>query len=269
MLDRLRHPLFLAALVCLALAFLVEIGAAALVPRVATQPLDLGQAMAGPLADDLADLDDDEKEEALDDAQALQAQEDPPGLGIPAVALLDVLLVFTMALVALSLLVPERIHGRLQGFATLVVSILVLLATFGLLLRAFGELMLMLGLLMAVPFGTLTYLAVYGSFPTGAAAAVLSASTFLKLAFAVLLVLAHQRFLQNKGLVLLIITSIVANLVVDFLHALVPRFLASITDAVGALVGGVLALIWAVVLLIGAIVAIVKGLRVDRALKRS
>lgn len=268
MLDRLRLPLFVAALVCLALAFLVEIGAAALVPAVATEPLDLAAAMAGPLADDLADLDDDEKEDALSEARTLQAQEDPPGLGIPALALLDVLLVFTLVLVALGLLVPERIHGRVQGVATLVVSLLVLLGSIALVLRTFTELMVMLALLVSVPFGTLTYLAIYGSFPTGAAAAVLSASTFLKLAFAVLLVLAHQRFLQNKGLVLLIVTSLVAGLVVDFLHAVVPGFLVSITDAVGGLVAGVLTVVWALVLLIGSLVAIVKALRLDRSLKR-
>lgn len=268
MLDRLRRPLFLVAALLLALAFMGEIGAAVLIPRVETEPLDLAAAMAGPLADDLAELDDDEREEALDDARALQAAEEPPGLGIPSVALLDVLLVYTLALLALALLVPERIQGRLQGIATLVVSLLVLLAAIALILRAFGELLLMLGLLLAVPFGTLTYLAVYGSFATGAAAAVLSMSTLLKLGFAVVLVLAHQRFLQNKGLVLLILTSLVANLVVSFLHALVPRFLVSITDAVGAIIGGILAAIWAVVLLIGAVVAVIKALRVDRALER-
>lgn len=268
MLDRLRHPLLILALVALALAFLVEVGAGILVPKVATEPLDLGAAMDGPLADDMADLDDDEREEALGDAKALQAAEDPPGLGIPAVALLDVLLVFTMVLVALGLLMAERITGRLQGVATVIVAFLVLLASIGVLIRAFVEVVVMLALLMAVPFGTLTYLALYGSFPTGAAAAVLGTTLFLKIAFAVLLVLAHQRFLQNKGLVLLIVTSLVASLVVMFLHGIVPRFLVSITDGIGAIVAAVLTLIWAIVLLIGGIVAVIKALRVDRALKR-
>jgi hypothetical protein len=34
--------------------------------------------------------------------------------------------------------------------------------------------------------------------------------------------LAHQRFVQNKGIVLLILTSLTANIIVSFLHTLVP-----------------------------------------------
>ena len=82
---------------------------------------------------------------------------------------------------------------------------------------------------------------------------------FLKVAFAVVLVLAQQRFLQNKGFVLIIVTSLIANIVIGFLHGLVPVILVSITDAVAAIIVLVLALIWAVFLLIGSIPAIVKA----------
>jgi hypothetical protein len=87
----------------------------------------------------------------------------------------------------------------------------------------------------------------------------------LKLAFAVVLLLAHQRFLQNKGLVLIILTSLLANVILSFLHGIVPRLLVSITDAIGAIVVGILAAVWALIFLIGSIPAIVKALRVDRA----
>ena len=63
---------------------------------------------------------------------------------------------------------------------------------------------------------------------------------------------------------LLILTSLLANAVVSFLHGLVPIVLVSITDALGAIVVSVLALIWAVVLLVGALVSIVKVLRLTR-----
>ena len=86
----------------------------------------------------------------------------------------------------------------------------------------------------------------------------------LKLAFGGLLVAAHQRFLQNKGLVLLFATSLVLQLVLSFLHGLVPHVVISIADALWAIVVAIVAVVWAVVFLIGAIVGVVNALRVAR-----
>jgi hypothetical protein len=71
-------------------------------------------------------------------------------------------------------------------------------------------------------------------------------------------VLSQQRFLQNKGLVLLILTSLVANLIIGFLHAIVPGILVSITDNVASLIVVVLGAIWAVVYLVGGVVSVIK-----------
>jgi MFS superfamily sulfate permease-like transporter len=49
----------------------------------------------------------------------------------------------------------------------------------------------------------------------------------LKIPFGVCLVLAQQRFRQNKGLVLMVLTFFVATAIVSFLHGLVPGFLVS------------------------------------------
>ena len=43
----------------------------------------------------------------------------------------------------------------------------------------------------------------------------------LKIGFVAFLRSAHQRFLQNKGLMLIIIMTLMANLIVSFLHELV------------------------------------------------
>jgi VanZ family protein len=83
---------------------------------------------------------------------------------------------------------------------------------------------------------------------------------FLKLAFAACLVLAHPRFLQNKGLVLIVLTSLLANVIISFLHGFVPVFLVSITDLIAALISGVLAAVWAVFLLVGAVISVVKAI---------
>jgi hypothetical protein len=83
----------------------------------------------------------------------------------------------------------------------------------------------------------------------------------LKLAFIACLVLGQQRFIQNKGLVFMIVTSLAGNVIVGFLHGFLPRFLASITDAISGIVVGIIAVIWAIILLVGAIVSIANALR--------
>lgn len=220
MLDTLRKPLFLIAVVLIIITVLIEIGSA------------LGLAM----------------------------NNTPPGLGIPYLALLDGLLAYTILLMAASLLIPERIQGRVQGVITLIVSLLTLLAAVAQGFAALAKLIVMLQLLLAPIFGTLAYMVIFGSFPKEEAAISLSAIMTMKLTFAGFLAFAHQRFVQNKGLVLLVMTSLLASVVISLLHGLVPSFLVNITDAVAAIIIVILAAIWAIVFLIGSIIAIVKAI---------
>lgn len=228
MLDDLRKPFFIVALVLIGLAMLLEMGSSLL--------------MQAP------------------GAVGALGSEPPDGLGVSSLAVLDALVILTVALMGTALLLPERFQGRLQGIVTLVVAIVVLVFGVLLLMRAILMVSLMLGLLLAPIFGTLAYFAVFGSFDRSGAAVVLGLLVTLKFAFAICLVLAHQRFLENKGLVLLVATSLLAVLVVSFLHALVPRPLVSITDMVGAIIVAILALIWAVIFIIGSLVSIVKAI---------
>lgn len=227
-LGSLRLPFFIVSLICFALVLLAEFGALAhrLIP--------------------------------------VKDPGTPPGLGVPYLALLDGLLLFIVILMALPLLLPDRIHAKLQGIVTLIVSFLSLLGGIVMIIVALVLLMIMVSLVLAVPFGTIAYLAIYGDFATTPAQVILNLLLFLKLAGAVCLVLAHQRFLQNKGLVLLIITSLLGNLIISFLHALVPTPLVSITDAVAAIVVAILAVIWAILLLIGSLPAIFKAINITR-----
>jgi hypothetical protein len=174
---------------------------------------------------------------------------------------------WTTGLFCLGLVLPERLHGRLQGVATLVFSIILVIGAVLALVLAFIELMVMVSLFLAPPFGTLAYLALWGFFPVGDAAVLLGLVLLLKLAWAGLLILAQPRFLQNKGLVLLILTSLVTTVVLEFLHHLVPVILVSILDGLGAIVFAIIAIIWALVLLIGSIPAIVKAARATAALR--
>ena len=226
--GELRKPFLVAAVICAFAAVLIEVGSAGIV--------------------------------------ALVARGETVGLAMRDMALLDGLLLFTLLLLSAPLLLPERFLAKSQGIVSLVVSLLALLGAIVMIFVAIGLLMLMVGLLLAVPFGTIVYFVKWGGFSRGTAATTLATLMGLKLGIAVCLLLAHQRFLAHKSLVLLVLTSLLANVVIAFLHGIVPGPLASITDAIAAIVVCVLAAIWAIVLLIASLPSIVKAVRVDQAI---
>lgn len=233
MMDTLRKPFFIIALVLWVLAILVELGSGFYIDA-ASQDAHLY---------DIAN----------------------PGIGLPYLAILDGLVLFTILLIGAPLIISDRIHGRIQGIITLIVALLILLGSVVMVFTALGLLLLMVSLLLSVPFGTVIYIAKYASFDKTAAAITLTAVMSFKLGFAVFLILAHQRFLENKGLILIVLTSFLATILLSFLHGIVPRFLVSITDGIGAIITAILAAIWALVYLIGSIPSIIKALRVDKA----
>jgi hypothetical protein len=227
LLEDLRKPLFILALVFIGLAVLVELGSIAIVSK--------HVAAAGTI-----------------DAPT-------PGRGIPTSALLDGLLLYATVMMGIALIIPERIQGRLQGIVTLVVAIILLLIGIPTIIGEIALLVLMVSLLFAAPFGTIAYLVAFGSFNTDGAHIAISTIMLLKICFAVFLVLAHQRFLQNKGLMLIMITSFVATLVLGFLQSFVPGFLVSITDDIGAIIICICALIWGLIYALGGVISAVKA----------
>jgi hypothetical protein len=257
MLDRLRLLFFILAAIVLLIAIGLELGSS-LLPAQFDAALMRAQTSDSLKGSDLSQGDKDDLTNQM--VQSAQASQKPPGMAIPYMALLDGVLFYAVLLMGLALLFPERFLGRIQGLATLIVSIIVILVAFVMALKAFEELMIMVSLFLSAPFGTIAYLAIWGFFQRGTAATMLSISMLLKLIFTVLLVLGHQRFLQNKGLVGLIITSLVSCFLIGFLHAFVPGILASITDAIGAIVVMILVIIWAVFMLIGAVISVVKAI---------
>jgi hypothetical protein len=194
---------------------------------------------------------------------------DAPGLGIPYLALLDGILAYSLALMVLALLMPENLQAKLQGIVSVILMFFLALACTTLIFVALAQLLLMIGLFFAIPFGTIAYLIIWGDFPKTAAAIILSLLMTLKIGTSICLVLAHQRFLKDIGLILLILTSFIATIVVSFLHGLVPGPLVSITDAVAAIIVGIIALIWAIVVLIGSIIAVVFALTTSAELRSS
>ena len=252
--DSLRRPIFFLALALIAIVVLTELGAALIPLNTGTGPGS--SALSGELREEFDDLDDEQKAEL----SALGSGDAPPGLGILYMALLDGVVLFSVALMGVSLLIPEGVHGRLQGCVTLVFMLFLILGAILLCFLAFQLVILMVSLLLSFPFGTIVYMVVFGHFDRGAAAVILALLMLLKLGFAGSLVVAHQRFLENRGLILLILTSLLANIILSFLHGFVPGFMVSITDGIGAIIVAVLAIIWALLLLIGAVIGVVRAL---------
>ena len=265
--DTLRKPFFFVALGLMLLVVLVEVGSVPALGWVSENITKVRSTAAGILppgpnsggssvSSTLAKLDSDQKAQFDNLASAR-----PPGLGIPYMALLDAVVLFTIGLMGLGLVIPERIQGRGQGCLTFIFGLVVILGAIVLVFIALALVLVMISLLLAVPFGTIAYLALFGSFDKGGAAAVLSLIMLLKFGFVICLFLAQQKFLQNKGLVLLVLTSLLANIILSFLHGLVPGFLVSITDGIGEIIMAILAVIWALILLIGSLFGIVKAIQ--------
>ncbi len=249
----LRRPLFIAAVVVAALVVLVELGMSGAV----------GGNPAGPIPTEVA------AELGLDEDVVTEANlgtSTPPGSGITYLALFDGLVLFTLLLLGSSLVLSHRAYGRVQGVVTLIATILWILGGIVAAIVAFVQLMLMIGLFVAAPFGTLAYLAIWGFFPKGDAALLLGLLLLLKIVMAAFLVAAQPRFLKVKGLVALIVVSVLLQLVLGLIHGFLPRPVTAIGDQFWALLTGIVAIVWALIMLIGSIPAIVNALRVSRAL---
>lgn len=203
-------------------------------------------------------LDEQDMKASCSEASSLSAK--VSGMSLPSLAFVDGIFLFMMAFMAAGLLVPQSITGRLQGIITLIFSVVLLAAAAANIIGALAKVLLMVSLLLSVPFGTIIYLVVYGSFPKGAMLALLGAIMLFKIGAVVALVMGQQRFLQNKALVLLILTSFAASAIVSFLLGFAPGFLTSITDALAAMVASIIAVIWLIVLLISSLPAIRKAI---------
>ena len=256
--EDLRKPFFIAALVLILIAVGIELGTA-LFPMPKRSPSEVYQAQCTKTTPSPALCSDPVKFIATI-ASAQSSNPARPGLGIPYLALVDAIVLFTMLLIGSSLIVPASIEGRVQGCATLIFGVLLILASIVFIFLALGAVILMVSLLLSFPFGTIAYMAIFGFFDTGGASATLGLIMLLKIVAAVCLVLAQQRFLQNIGLVVIVVASLVANVIVSFLQGFPPGFLVSITDAIAAIVVGIIAVICLILLLVGSLTSIIKAL---------
>jgi hypothetical protein len=233
--DAIRRPLVIAAAVLIVIAFAIELGSRLWV------------------------------------ASAMQVPQDTPrpGLGIPSLAAVDVLLAMSLVIIATSAAgLSPHVLARASGCVTTIISFLSLLASLAMLFVTIALLLLMVGLLVATPFGTIAYLAIWGHFPRGGAAITLGLLMLLKLVGAALAFLGNANILKSKSLILLFATSIGLTFLLTFLHGLPPGVLVSITDAIGAIIAFICAIIWGILYLVGGVSGILGNLKLSRKKRR-
>jgi hypothetical protein len=249
--DGQRRPFFIIALVLMAVVVILELGSGHLLHG--THRTGSGSPIHDALgSDDEYDVDFAEPGEV----------DEPPGRGVWSLVFIDGWILYTLVVVdGATLLLPDRLVGTLQGVLAVILSILMLIGTIIVLILSIVQLVVMVSLFMAPPFGTLAYLVVWGFFPRGDAAALLGLLLFLKLCFLASMVLAHQGNLKRKSLLVLLGVSMLLNLLVAFLHGLVPIILVSITDGIASIIVLIVALIWGIGILIGGIASVVKSIQ--------
>ena len=194
-------------------------------------------------------------------ASSLGITSNPPGIAILALVAIDTALLLRFGLTTFGTLVSGSLQGKIDGLATAIAGILLVLFGIATALAAFAMLMMMLGLVLAMPFGTLIYMGLFGSFATGAASALLSVAMLLKLGAMAAFVVWNIHVLRSKSTVLLALTSLLLSGLVSLLHGLVPGFLVSITDAIAAIIIGVVCIVWGVVLAIFGVPAVFRAAR--------
>ena len=187
----------------------------------------------------------------------LDTEFDASGLGIPADALMSLWLFIAVALILVGTIPKKGLVPVITGLVNLVAGIIILFLSLGVIFGAIAKLLLMLGLLVAFPFGPLIYLALFGWFARSAAAGTLGFALVAKAATGVLLVLGSRSMLKVPSMVLLILSAVVCGIIVTFLHAIVPLPLVSITDSIAAIIVGIIVLIWSIFFLIGGIVQLI------------
>ncbi|MEM7118967.1 MAG: hypothetical protein AAF614_41500 [Chloroflexota bacterium] len=268
MVSRLRLIPFVLAILLLLAILGIEIGSVAPTTAASWLPSFLrgGEAPSIPVSEAIQAFSPEQQEE-LNKLRAEKADElamlepDIEGFGIPYLRFLDVIILFTLGLMTLGLIIPDYVQGKIQGCLTIIFAILLIIAAIVAIYIALAKLFFMVALLFSFPFGTIAYLIIFGSFPREAMGTVLSFLFFLKILFVVVLLIAQQRFVENKGLVIFMLVSFVGNIIVLFLHSFVPRILVSITDAIAAIVVGIVTVILALVLGLGAILSVIFALK--------
>ena len=176
--DTLRKPFFFLAIALIAVCVLVELGVGSLLSDVDASAGQINQALNTLPADPAT------QNQVRGEIGTL-SQKKRPGLGdwLPRRCWTACCSLRSRSWLAASCCRSRAF--RLQGLVTCIGSCLLILLSIVLIIVALLLLLLMVGLLLAVPFGTIAYFAIFGLFAATGANVTLSLLMSLKLGFAV------------------------------------------------------------------------------------
>jgi hypothetical protein len=191
-------------------------------------------------------------------------QHQPSPLALPSQALIDGLLLVSVASLALPRLLPRarpvpEATGRAGAvnrgarLGSCLFSLAILLVSIAVAVASIARLRYLVALYLSPPVGTLSYLLLYGSFRRGAGLLALTALMVLKVGACLLVWRALPRAAAKRGVGGLALTSVGATVVTTICYALAPTSLGTIVDALAAGVVALVALLWAGVLVSGSV----------------
>lgn len=173
--------------------------------------------------------------------QVAATQHPSPPLAPAAQAMIDGVLLVTLALPARSLALAGRLAVLLGATAVTVAAI--------------ARLRYLVALYLSPPFGTLTYLLRFGSFRRSEALVVVTVLVVVKASVCAALIRGAPGSRAAKTLFGLALTSLAASVVTALCYSWAPVTLGNITDALAAAAVALTAVLWA-------------GIGVGRALRR-
>ncbi|MDQ6613235.1 MAG: hypothetical protein M3083_00320 [Actinomycetota bacterium] len=247
-----RRRLFLLALGLLAAAVVID-GAAGLALRPPYRAHRDAEVLATPGVAAMIHDANDAPVDPTEIAQVAAHQHRSAPLALPAQALIDSLLLVTALGLGAPHIVPNRDVTSTARLGSFIGSLAVLLASVAGVVVAVARLRYLVALYLSPPFGTLSYLLLYGSFRRGGSLGAVVVLMALKVGACSAFFQAYPRATSARGLAGLALTAVAATVVTTFAYALSPTGLASITDAMAAALVALAAVLWAGVVVSGSV----------------
>lgn len=179
-----------------------------------------------------------------------------PKASINALMVFDVLLLITMIFYGLNYFISPNLITKTQGIITIIVCLSLLTFIICNIFLLLAEVFMMIGLLITPIFGTIAYFAKYSSFDKGGTFSLISLLKTLKISMIIAFLYTNIKNITNLGLILLILTPMVLLWVINFVYALVPKFLLQIVDGIAGIVVLIVGLIWCIVFIINSIISL-------------
>lgn len=203
--------------------------------------------------EDPLEPDSPEVREAKRDAREQIANLEAPGYALEADGLFLWVVLFSILVSLIGMVAATASVIRGGMVASAVSSVIVIILSVALIVMAIIELTIMIGLLMALPFGPLIYLGIYGNFPKGVLMLVAGVGLLCKAGAALLVFMGGPQLARMKSSVLMFVTAVGTFFIMELVFGIVPGPFAGIADGILGIIFAVVAIVWAVVVLSGAI----------------